>query len=297
MGDNSKRPSAPAHFAANLVLLVVVGVAALGWILAFTDWFPAVGGIFALGGALSWLAFVSRLLKKERLEELQDWADHAIFDNRRTRLTVVAIGIAGLVGACFVGTLELQCESGASVPRSVSVRRVAQSVPGKTTLSGSLRLPYVTSWAMPSRVYVKVSGYPEVEATVRPWSRTTLMAPDQFLRPVVVLKPDKDVLQMLVNNPRDLVVRVVSGPQPADYTVPGYHGETIWLGCDEDVDVPGRRYSRPGRASWRFASRASSSISGHTRARSRAGRQCSIPAIGSAWRFSPDPEGPMPERT
>jgi hypothetical protein len=238
MGDNLKRPNAPAYFAANLVLLVVVGVAALTWILDFTDWFPAVGGVFALGGALSWLAFVSRLLKEERLKELQDWADHAIFDNRRTRLAVVVTGIAGLVGACFVGTLELQSESGASVPRTVSVRRAPQPVPSKTTLSGTLRLPYLTSWAVPSRLYVKVSGYPEVEATVRPWSRTTLTVPDQFLRPVVVLKPDKDVLQMLVNNPRDLVVRVVSGPPPAEHTVPGYHGETIWVGCDEDVDVP-----------------------------------------------------------
>lgn len=240
MGDKLKRPNAPAYFAVNLVLLVVVGVAALAWILDFTDWFPAVGGVFALGGALSWLAFVSRLLKDERLEELQDWADQAIFDNRRTRLSVIAIGIAGLVGACFVGTLELQGESGASVPRTVAVRRAAQSVPRRTTLSGTLRLPYLTSWAAPSRLYVKVSGYPEVEATVRPWSRTTLTAPDQFLRPVVVMKPDKDVLQMLVNNPRDLVVRVVSGPRPAELAVPGYHGETMWVGCDEDVDVPGR---------------------------------------------------------
>jgi hypothetical protein len=238
MGDTARRPNAPAYFAANLVLLVVVGVAALSWILDFTDWFPAVGGVFALGGALSWLAFVSRLLKEERLEELQDWADHAIFDNRRTRLAVVVIGLAGLVGACFVGTLELQGESGASVSRSVFVRRAAQSTPSRTTLSGTLRLPYLTSWAVPSRLYVKVSGYPEVEATVRPWSRTTLIGPDAFLRPVVVLKPDKDVLQMLANNPLDLVVRVASGPHPSEHKVPGYHGETVWVGCDEDVDVP-----------------------------------------------------------
>jgi hypothetical protein len=227
----------PNHFVWNLVLLLVVGVAVLAWILNYTDLFPAIGGVLALGGALSWLAFVSRLLKEERLKQLQDWADGAIFNNPRTQRCVTVVGLLALVLACFVGTLELRSESGASIPRNVSIYRGDGAGATRGTLDGTMRLPRITAWWAPARMHVKLSGYPEVEATVVPWWRTTLVAPDQFLRPVVVLKPDKDLLEMLVNNPMTLSVRLASNPS-SDYRLDGYRGETVWVGCDVDVDVP-----------------------------------------------------------
>lgn len=225
------------QFVHNLVLLLVVGVAILTWTLNYTDWFPAIGGILALGGALSWLAFVSRLLKEERLKEVQDWADRAIFDNPRTQWRVIIVASVALVVACFVGTLELRSELGTALPRNVSIRRRGAVNATKETLSSTIRVPRITTWWAPARVLVKLSGYPEVEATVAPWSRKTLVAPEQFLRPVVVFKPDRDLLEMLVNNPQSLSLHLASQPA-SDYRLDGYHGETVWVGCDEDVDVP-----------------------------------------------------------
>jgi hypothetical protein len=230
-------PAPSSLFLKSLLLLLAFGVAGLGWLLLYTDWYESVGGILALGGALSWLAFVSRVMKKERLEQLQDWADAAIFNNPRTPWVVSALLAGGVVAACFVGTLELRSGSGALLERAVSVRRPG----GETTagLRGSVRLPLFTTWWSPARVRVKISGYPEADATVMPWSRTTLVAPDHFLRPVVVLRPDKDLLDKLVNNPKTLVVEQTSssGP-PKTARLVGYHGQAVWVGCDEDVDVP-----------------------------------------------------------
>lgn len=232
-----KRATMAPQFVRNLVLLLVVGVGILAWVLSYTDWFPAIGGVLALGGALSWLAFVSRLLKEDRLKQLQDWADRAIFDNPRTQWRVVIVGTFAAVAACFVGTLELRSELGASVPRNVAIHRGDPSNATRDVLNGTLRVPRLTAWWAPSLVQVKLSGYPEVEAVVTPWSHTTLVAPEQFLRPVVVLKPDKDLLDMLVNNPMTLSLRLASRPA-SEYRLDGYHGEAVWVGCDEDVDVP-----------------------------------------------------------
>src|SRR5262249_19998444 len=128
------------YFVRNLVGLLLVGVGILAWVLSYTDWFPAVGGVLALGGALSWLAFVSRILKNERLEQLQDWADVKIFNNPRTQWCVLAVGLSALVLTFFVGTLELCSEPGASLPRSVLIHRGDVSKATSNTLSGTLRV-------------------------------------------------------------------------------------------------------------------------------------------------------------
>src|SRR6266496_3789796 len=69
-------------FTTNLAWIIVLGVAISGWILYFTDWFPAIGGLLALGGVFSWLAFVSKVLPDERLKVLQASAGARIFSRR-----------------------------------------------------------------------------------------------------------------------------------------------------------------------------------------------------------------------
>lgn len=235
MSDERSDPRSP--FVRNLIVLLVVGVAVLAWVLRYTDWFPAIGGVLALGGALSWMAFVSRLLKKERLEHLQNWADRAIFDNPRTAPRVAVLAAILFAVACFVGTLELHGPAGSSLPRNVVLREGDSEDRARLKLKGTLRQPVLTSWWAPRRVHVKLGGYPEATDVVAPWSRTTLVAPDEFLREVVVLRPDEELLKMVANNPMPLVVRLASRPA-APYRVEGYRGQTVWIGCDEDVDVP-----------------------------------------------------------
>jgi hypothetical protein len=141
------------------------------------------------------------------------------------------------VAAGFVGTLELHGPAGSALPRKVVLRAGDSDDGDRLKLTGTLRQPVRTSWWAPRRVRVKLSGYPEATDTVAPWSRTTLVAPDEFLREVVVLRPDEELLKMVANNPMPLVVRLASQPAAA-YRVEGYRGQTIWIGCDEDVDVP-----------------------------------------------------------
>jgi hypothetical protein len=229
-----------SRFALNLVGLLLVGVGVLGWILYYTDWFPAVGGLLALGGALSWLGFVSRLLKESRIKELQEWADRKIFDNRRTIGIAAVFSLICLVTATFVGTLELQSNLGPTPGRTVELRAAEDAEGVTATLSASRRFPLWTTVWSPRRVRVKLGGVPEIEATVRPWRRTRLVAPDDFLRPVVLLRPEPTLLEMLANNPRTLSIQVTSAEPPRERTVPAYRGETVWIGCDEDVDVPDR---------------------------------------------------------
>jgi hypothetical protein len=59
---SSEEPGLSPLFVTNLLAILAVGVSFCAWILHYTEWFPAIGGILALGGVLSWLAFVSRIL-------------------------------------------------------------------------------------------------------------------------------------------------------------------------------------------------------------------------------------------
>src|SRR5262245_40785708 len=62
----------------NLVLIGCSGVSLLAWLLRFTSVFPAVISLLAMGGIFSWLAFISNVLPKERLEQIQHGIDSHI---------------------------------------------------------------------------------------------------------------------------------------------------------------------------------------------------------------------------
>jgi hypothetical protein len=231
----------PKIFLANLLALLLLGVSACLWVLHFTNWFPAIGGFLALGGAFSWLAFVFNILKKDRLEELQDWADRVVFGSGGT-LSVVLILFAALL-VVWMGTTTVQVESlQTESTRGLWVLQEGSTKGDPEQLPAGQEVRYV-AWHLPwsSHTYrVKVSGYPELKVAMRAPRRANLVVPDHFLQPVLVFRPTVDLLNSLRGDPMKLVVNVreVAG---SERVLAPYAGQAVWIGCDADVDVPPAR--------------------------------------------------------
>ena len=252
-------PELSGLFVGNLVSILVVGVALCAWILYHTDWFPAIGGLLALGGVLSWLAFVSRVLPNHRLEALQTWADRAILCSRITLTVLALVAVVGLVSASFLGTVQVESVR-ESTDRFLRVYPVG-STPGdevRLRPGEAFRKPVWTSFWNPTALRVKVSGYPDEVVTVKPWQREPLSVPASFERAVVLLRPTVDLFDVVHNSPRKLSIRVTFPKGPSSSRPPRefhaeadgqpllFDGRSLWIGCDEDVDIPLRL-----EAAWR----------------------------------------------
>jgi hypothetical protein len=61
-----------------------------------------------------------------------------------------------------------------------------------------------------------------------------LAIPGSFLRPVVLLRPEPKLYGELATLPMTLVVTVGD----VSRSIKEYHGETVWIGCERDVDIP-----------------------------------------------------------
>ncbi|HKA37371.1 MAG TPA: hypothetical protein VKH43_11175 [Thermoanaerobaculia bacterium] len=231
---SSPGPALSPLFVANLLAILCLGVAVSAWILYYTDWFPAVGGLLALGGVVSWLAFISRILSEERMKALQAWTDRSILCSRATLAFVAALAAAGLVTASFLGAIQVESVR-ESADRYLRVDRVGSAPGDEDRLrAGELfRVPAWTSFFAPSRWRVKVSGYPDAVVAVRPWERVALSIPASFRRPVILLRPTVDLFDEVHNIPRKLIVQAGGRTFEARFD-----GHPVWIGCDEDVDVP-----------------------------------------------------------
>jgi hypothetical protein len=102
----------------------------------------------------------------------------------------------------------------------------------RLSVGGTLRALRFSGWSG-ARYLVKVSGYPAKEVQLRSWQRSDLFLTSSFRRPVVLLRPGRELGDVLVKNPMRLEV-VVSGVTNAI----DFNGNAIWIGCDDDVQVP-----------------------------------------------------------
>jgi hypothetical protein len=99
---------------------------------------------------------------------------------------------------------------------------------------GDVHLPLSTTADWPLKVRVKVNGYPDRAITLRPRQIARLYVPQSFLRPVILLRPTVELIESVGNSPVKLEVR--AGKYTA--TIANFTGQAIWVGCDEDVDIP-----------------------------------------------------------
>jgi hypothetical protein len=221
-------------FFANLLLILGFGVLASWWLLRYTDWFPAIGGLLALGGAFSWVALISKILSKDRLDALQRAVDDNILNREWTRRICLLLNLSGLVCASFLGSIQVDSVLESS-DRAVWVSRpgTAKIDPMQLQPGGHIRKVITTSWWSPAVLTVKVSGYPDKQVEVSPWGRSRIYVPTSLFRPVVLIRPTIDLMDVIHSNPMKLVIRIGNISQAVDFD-----GRPIWLGCDAEVEIP-----------------------------------------------------------
>ncbi|MEO5957998.1 MAG: hypothetical protein ABIZ49_08355 [Opitutaceae bacterium] len=74
------RLSERAIMALNLSLFIGAGTLLCFWVWYYTDWVEEFGALLTLGGALSWLAVVLRIIPEDRIKTVQDAFFSAVFE-------------------------------------------------------------------------------------------------------------------------------------------------------------------------------------------------------------------------
>jgi hypothetical protein len=235
--STSREPSSEPMgrvFVCNLILILALGVAVCGWILRYTEWFPMVGGVLTLGGAFSWLAFVSKILPEERLKRLQEAAYRYVFNSRVTFTTAILLLAACVLAASQFGTVQVEPVQ-ESVDRSVWIYAAGEprGEPLRLSPGGQVRELVRTGWGTPAERIIKVSGFPDKRITVRFGRRVELHVPTSFRRPVVLLQPSPDLINAVRNEIHKLRLTINTYAFEIDF-----EGSAIWIGCDEDVAPP-----------------------------------------------------------
>jgi hypothetical protein len=226
------RPS--TTFALNSLLIVLLGVSISIWLLHYTTFLPEVAALLSLGGAFTWITLVSRVLPKSRMEELQNTIEHSVFMKPRTLVILLPLILVCAIFATFLGTVKIS-------PGTESANhRVRFRSPGATWSEAQEVVPHAavkevfwTTLFSDRHVEVKVSGYPAHLVTVKPWRISELYVPHSFLQQVILLRPTvrlaahgHDGLQLVVT---------INGKQYHQ----DFQGQSVWVGCDEDVLIPG----------------------------------------------------------
>jgi hypothetical protein len=213
-----------------------LGLIVGGWLQYYTDWFPIVAGVISLGGIFAWIPFVGQWVPKARLKWITEVLSRVAFGNPLVRVcTLVAISVF-LIAFNFAGTIQVEAPPD-SIEKTVRIEPVNSEVrgsgfplrPGET-----IRSVQWTSWISNRKFRVKVSGYPDQSVVLHPWQRLRLAIPGSFLKPVVLLRPEPKLYGELAIAPLTLVVTVGD----VSRIIKEYHGETVWIGCERDVDIP-----------------------------------------------------------
>lgn len=224
-------------FLINLALLIVLGTAACGWMLHFTNWFPEVGGVLALGGVFSWLAFVFRLIPDDTSKAMR--AGFAAGLNGLIALSgIAALGYAMWVFASHRGAIRIEARQGA-IPGEAWIWEENKPADRPEILSadGVTNIPVeVTS---PVSRYIKIKGRPMVTTDVRPRHRTPISYPDGFQRHVLLVAPSACAVNALAaaHARVELQVEVMDeqGKNYVSMTIPDYDWFAFWVGCSSDV--------------------------------------------------------------
>jgi len=228
-----------SFFGLNLIALIFIGVAVSIWLLYYTDVFPEVAGILALGGAASWVGFILKLLAERRINDLQAWTDNTVFNSPLTAIVLSFFALVLIAAGNFRGGIQIE-PIGESVEHTVLIHPVSRSASTLLHLlpSGQLHWTGWTSWWSPARVAVKVSGYPEAVVEVGPWQRVPLYVPNSLLRPVVLLRPSVALIDAVRDTSTFLELTVKDAGRSVAHARTAFDGHAIWVGGDADILVP-----------------------------------------------------------
>jgi hypothetical protein len=223
----------PRTFLVNLTVLLAIGVVGSGWILRYTDWFPAVGGVLALGGLFSWLAFVSKLLSEEVTGQLQQRFLAAFSKGYVCAILLVLIAALAFT-ASFFGAIRIEVQSTAQIRGFDLYREGSGEVEHLViTSDGSSNIPVLTVFGA-SQWRIKIPGFPYQSVTVRPFQRPTLYFPQSFKRPVLLIVPSNE----LVHDRSDYTLKLTIAVGNRRVVIDDYSWFVFWVGCGPDVQLP-----------------------------------------------------------
>jgi hypothetical protein len=239
ISDNLSIGPFSSLFGLNLMGLLVLGVAVSAWLLYYSDVFPEVAGLLGLGGAFAWVGFVLKLLRENRISDLQNWTDTTVFSSPRTTVVLSLLAPVLLTAGCFRGGIQLEPFQ-ESLEHSVQIHGVGRppSVLMHLPPSGQLRWNGWTCWWSPTKVAVKVSGYPEMDVEIHPWKRIPIYVPSSLLRPVVLLRPSVDLIDAVRDTSVTLELTIKEDGKPVARPRAAFDGHAVWIGADADILVP-----------------------------------------------------------
>ncbi len=223
----SAAPEKPGWlFWVNVSVFVVFGTLLSWWLYYYTDWLEAFTGLLSLTGIFAWLALATKIIPEDRLKYFQSkvWAkivEHYAFGV----LFGVLLGIGVLTSFCF-GTIEVA----STLPdQAFWIYRPADkpnlSAPERVSASGHFRAVLRAG----QNYTVRVPGYPEKTIPVRAWRRVEQYVPFSFLRPVVLIWPEKSVVLQIKPGEARLIVEI-EGKAEEPIT---FYGKPVWVGCEE----------------------------------------------------------------
>ncbi len=234
---HDEQSQSPRPLLLNTLMILALGVGLSGWLLRYTGWFAAFGGLLTLSGVFSWLAVMVKIFPERAFNILQESVYRSLFAKQVTRAgALIMVGMLLLFS--FVGAIRLQpLPEGRS--RSFYVYRSGEPepvIPTESLPDASLRIPVWTSFWNPSVFTIKVLGYPEKTVRIFPWESEAVYVPTSFYRRVVLVKPSLYTIQS-VGDSGSLTINV-DGRALA--RVGDYDGTAFWIGCTEDVRIPDR---------------------------------------------------------
>jgi hypothetical protein len=223
------------RFTLNVVCLIVLGVGLLWWLGHFTDSFAEAAAVLSLGGALSWLAVMLRVIPDEAKKAGQSGLFGFLGTPLLTRLVAAAALLLLLLSLC-ARPLELTLAEGVS-DRPVWFDAPASADPHWLSKGKPVRYVFWAWPFQPRSVRIKISGYPSKQEAVTPWHLPKVRAPQHFVRRVLVLRPTREFAEIHAFERMKATIEVTTEGAVATY--PALLGErAVWVGCDEDVEVP-----------------------------------------------------------
>lgn len=226
----------------NLILLIGVVAATSLWALHWTALFPLIGGVLSVTGALTWLAALQQWLPTEFQQTVQERLFERFFARRQSLFVIIGGGLVTLFVALSVGTVEVRSageESGRSV--SVYLDRFDRDDSQQLSPGGSIRY---ARWLGPLQSTVwrlKVSGLPARTVKLGWLGWQPVDVPDGLYRRTILIRSSIALmadLEFRAKRKKSMTLKVTFDGATEPLEMKNYLGQTIWVGCDDDVQIP-----------------------------------------------------------
>ena len=215
--------------ASELVILAV-------WVLWSTTWWARIYSLGGIGTAAAAYKLIPRA-RKERLEALLAWQMHAPSKMLKSALiTADAILLLSLLSTFAFATLIIRSEQTEDLGVQVSTYKPLRKHFLKA--NEEYHTLVLASWLQSRPVNVIADGLPVQFVKARPWSRTVLAAPTDFLKTIRVLVVPDDALVGDRYNDYDVKVQVRRSNRQIFQGTSAFDGKAFWIGCTGSASVP-----------------------------------------------------------